>query len=139
MRARLSWLGLLAILMSHERLPRGRRELAKRTRLAQVGAESLRFDCDYDFGDTTALKGKAVGFRQGSVGRRSVRVLARNTPLAWTCEACESAAELICPFCANSGPSLFCKKHTPAHACHDQDGWLPVVNSPRMGVCGYAG
>ncbi len=33
---------------------------------------------------------------------------------------------------------FFCDEHAEEHAC-EEESLLPVVNSPRMGVCGYCG
>jgi hypothetical protein len=113
-------------------------EVAKRTALGQL-PPAARLDYDYDFGSTTALKVRVVGARRGSLGRRAVRLVARNTSLPWTCETCEAPAVVVCPVCVYSGPSLFCRKHSRAHPCDEEGVWMPVVNSPRMGVCGYTG
>lgn len=119
----------------------GRLEAAKRSPLGVMfRTKGLGFTYEYDFGSTTALKGKVIGFRSGSIGRAAVRLIARNAPLPWACEEkCGAQAVVVCPFCIHSGPSLFCKTHAPSHPCADEEVWLPVVNSPRMGVCGYTG
>ena len=119
----------------------GRLEPAKPTALGDVfRSKGLAFQYEYDFGSTTALKGKVVAFRSGWMGRSAVRLLARNAALPWVCQQnCDHPATLICPFCIHEGPSLFCKRHAPSHPCAKEEVWLPVVNSPRMGVCGYTG
>jgi hypothetical protein len=101
--------------------------------------KGVAFQYEYDFGSTTVLRGKVLGHREGSLGRNAVRVLARNTPLTLTCASCDAPATLVCPFCIGSGPCLFCKTHAPQHPCAEEDVFMPTVNSPRMGVCGYTG
>jgi hypothetical protein len=32
-----------------------------------------------------------------------------------------------------------CSDHARDHACGEEESLMPVVNSPRMGVCGYTG
>lgn len=123
--------------MSAFRLARA--ELSKRSPLGALQAKSLAFQYEYDFGSTTALKGRVLGYREGSLGRKVVRVLARNLPLSLICAACGAPATLVCPFCIDSGPCLFCKAHAPQHPCAEEDVLMPTVNSPRMGVCGYTG
>ncbi len=118
---------------------RGRTELSKRSSLASLQAKGLAFQYDYDFGSTTSLLGRVCGHREGSLGRNALRVLARNAPLDLTCDSCGVPATLVCPFCLGTGPSLFCKRHAPQHPCHEEGVWMPTVNSPRMGVCGYTG
>jgi hypothetical protein len=116
----------------------GRDEVSKRTSIAAL-ARVRTFDYDYDYGSTTALRGKLLGMREGAAMRPAVRVLARNVPLNWPCAECEAPAVVVCPYCVYTEPSLFCADHGPSHPCDADDVWLPVVNSPRMGVCGYVG
>ena len=117
----------------------GRTELSKRSALASLQAKGVAFQYEYDFGSTTALKGKVVRYREGSLGRQVVRVLARNVAPKLECAECGEPATLVCPFCVDSGPFLFCAAHAPGHPCADEDAFMPTVNSPRMGVCGYTG
>ncbi len=116
----------------------GHRELAMSTRLgAAFGNPGQRVSYDYDFGSTTALRGQGLSSRTGSLGRATVRLLARNDPLPWACEECTRPATIVCPFCLDVGPFLFCDEHAQVHPCAEEAAYLPVVNSPRMGVCAY--
>ena len=117
----------------------GRAELSKRSPLGTLQSKGVAFQYEYDFGSTTALKGRVLGIREGSLGRNSVRLLSRNAPLKLTCAECGAPATLVCPFCIGSGPCLFCKTHAPQHLCAEEGVFMPTVNSPRMGVCGYTG
>lgn len=118
----------------------GRRELAMTTVVGIAFARAgTKVEYEYDFGSTTALTGELVGKRHGSIGRASVRVLARNDPLAWPCGECKALATVVCPFCVDSDGALFCDLHSAAHEHAGEEAYLPVVNSPRMGVCGYSG
>jgi hypothetical protein len=81
---------------------------------------------------------KAVGRRQGVIARNNIILLARNNPLPWKCSQCEKPAELLCQYCMNE-EMFFCKEHAKKHRCASIDDYLPVVNSPRIGVCGYTG
>lgn len=116
----------------------GQREVAKRWAIGQAfGHTGLRFTYDYDFGSTTSLGGEVLGERQGSLGRAALRLLARNDPLPWRCDACTRPATIVCPLCSDSGPAVFCDEHAQEHPCAEEGVYLPVVNSPRMGVCAY--
>jgi hypothetical protein len=118
----------------------GRRELPMTTPTAVAFARAAsKVEYEYDFGSTTALSGELVGKRQGSIGRASVRLLARNEPLVWPCTECEAPATVVCPYCIDSDGGLFCDAHADVHEHADEEIYLPVVNSPRMGVCGYTG
>jgi hypothetical protein len=115
-------------------------EPAMRARLGSVfRTKGTPFKYEYDFGSTTRLKGKVMSFRQGSIGRSAARLLARNRAPEWRCSSCGSPAEVVCRLCLYSEPAFFCAKHAPEHGCAEEDPFLPVVNSPRMGVCGYSG
>lgn len=96
------------------------------------------FDYEYDFGSTTSLQLKVIGERTGHPGRPVVRLLARNTPPVWPCAICGRPATLVCAFCqSDEGTAFVCTKHRRTHACGEDEGFMPVVNSPRTGVCGY--
>lgn len=104
-----------------------------------LSSKGLKFKYEYDFGSTTHLAGVVVGMRDGVSGRSAVRLLARNDPPTWSCEECGAAATTVCPFCLDEGGGLFCEAHAEKHPHAKEDVYLPVVNSPRMGVCGYSG
>lgn len=98
------------------------------------------FDYEYDFGSTTSLALEITGERSGRIGRSVVRLLARNNPPVSACAVCGQPATLVCPFCLQERVDPFvCAQHRAQHRCGEDDAFLPVVNSPRMGVCGYMG
>ena len=110
---------------------------------AKIGSglhrKGLVFTYEYDFGSTTTLTGHVLGTRKGRFGRAAVRLLARNDAPAWRCEECSQPATTVCPFCIHDGSYLFCEAHARKHPCAEEEVYLPVVNSPRMGICGYVG
>jgi hypothetical protein len=117
-----------------------RRELAM-SAVAGIAfcSPGAKFRYEYDFGSTTSLTGQVLSSRHGSIGRLSVRLLARNEPLEWSCAQCAAPATTICPYCLDTDECLFCDTHAEAHEHAGEEVYLPVVNSPRMGVCAYAG
>jgi hypothetical protein len=120
----------------------GRRSRAERSMSVSIrnalSFDGERIDYEYDFGSTTSLEIKAIGERTGRAGRSSVRLLARNTAPVWPCAVCGQPAAIVCAYCLQSeGNPFMCMTHRREHACGDDGGFLPVVNSPRMGVCGY--
>ena len=102
-------------------------------RTFSVGDE---FEYDYDFGSTTQLKGKIISTRAGKLPKK-IRLLARNNlPADIKCTTCDKHPEVICSVCYD----FCCKECKPEHnSCEGEEFLLPVVNSPRMGVCGYTG
>lgn len=98
-----------------------------------VGTE---FDYEYDFGTTTELEGKVISVRPGKL-KKPVRLLARNhLPEGILCKTCQKNADVICSVCYDFCCNKCKKKHK---RCEGEEFMLPVVNSPRMGMCGYAG
>jgi hypothetical protein len=96
----------------------------------------VSFSYEYDFGSTTHLTLRVVDWRTGSVPKEPVRILARNEPPVWRCTVCGEPARWICSFCHDDPEPFYCEEHGAEHEC-GEDGLLPVVDSPRMGVCGY--
>ena len=100
--------------------------------------EGTEFYYKYDFGDTTVLQGQVLSVRPGKL-EGTIRLLARNhLPSEVVCVSCGKIADVICSLCGK----FFCdtKKCRKTHASCNGDAYLlPVVNSPRMGVCEYEG
>jgi len=92
-----------------------------------------KFEHVYDFGSSTYLEGQIVAKRTG-VLEDTVSILARNNLPEFACEDCDSAATWICTECGE----FYCDRCLKEHDC-GEEMTLPVVNSPRMGVCGYCG
>lgn len=109
--------------------------------LKDVLTPSMEFYHRYDFGTTTELRLKVISERKGKARRKErVKILARNNPPEITCK-CGKVAEWVCAICVeeNVGEDCyFCDECAEEHEC-GEEMFLPVVNSPRMGVCGYEG
>jgi hypothetical protein len=98
-----------------------------------------KFSHEYDFGSTTKLDLKVVGEGQGELrGPGPVHLLARNDPPLIPCGVCGEPATLVSSEYGWSDESWLCKKCARARKV-DREMCLPVVNSPRVGVCGYTG
>lgn len=92
-----------------------------------------KFEYEYDFGSTTYLEGQIFAERKGILEDK-IRILARNNPPKFECMDCDTEATRICMECNR----FYCDQCLPKHECGDEMA-LPVVNSPRMGVCDYGG
>lgn len=130
--------------------------------------EGMIFEYTYDFGSSTELIIKVVSANDslndnniGSPDTKAskiprharekkgkdkmlppVKLIARNDSIVFTCHACKQAiATNICTIClyekSRRGASL-CENCTRHHKC-GEDMFLPIVNSPRSGECGYTG
>jgi hypothetical protein len=105
-------------------------------KLGEVLVPGVEFSHEYDFGTTTYLTLRVVSERQGVAGQdKPIRILARNEPPDLRCETCDQPATYVCVFCDYT---LLCDACIETHEC-GEEGLLPVVNSPRVGMCGYTG
>ena len=115
----------------------GRDKIGMNTSMTRVfEAVGDRIDYTYDFGSSTELDVRFEGLAEGTF--RKPAVIARNEPLMWTCSECEAVAATICSACEGDGAGFFCLNHAQDHEC-GEEVLMPIVNSPRMGVCGYTG
>lgn len=92
------------------------------------------FEYVYDFGSSTYVEGKVLYKRQG-VLKESVKILARNElPISdFECVECGKEVSI---FDAEEWV-FYCEEC--AEEMLDEYQMMPIVNSPRMGVCGYCG
>ncbi|MCS7039596.1 MAG: plasmid pRiA4b ORF-3 family protein [Caldilineales bacterium] len=104
--------------------------------LSQVLSPGDRFRHEYDFGTTTELALKVVSERKGQApaGGKGVRILARNYAPVIPCSACGERAGWL--YYEDYAP--YCDSHAEDHP-EWPDSFLPLVNSPRTGDCGYDG
>lgn len=111
------------------------RERSMDASLGEVISASATFSHEYDFGSTTYLDLKVINEREGRIGRAPLRLLARNDAPEFTCAVCGApATEIDVEAMYEDENPFFCDAHA-----EEREMLLPVVNSPRMGVCGYAG
>ncbi|HWR50590.1 MAG TPA: hypothetical protein VN428_05760 [Bryobacteraceae bacterium] len=114
-------------------------ELGMGARLSRVLAPGMEFSYEYDFGSTTDLSIKVAGLREQNAPRVAIQLLARNDPPEIFCEQCgDHPAVMVCTECVWDGGGWLCNTCGEEHEC-GVEMCLPVVNSPRVGVCAYAG
>lgn len=114
-------------------------ERGMNVKLEDVLDVGTRFHHTYDFGTSTELKLRVVSEREGRIGGEPLRILSRNEAPVWTCALCDQPATQICTYCMYEQENPFyCEAHAEDHDC-EEEMLLPVVNSPRMGMCGYTG
>ncbi len=93
-------------------------------------------DYVYDFGSSTELVIKRLKGTPMSV--RGINLLGRNEQPPEHCDECGAPATYVCSECSFDGGGFCCDEHSREHAC-GEESLLAIVNSPRMGVCGYGG
>lgn len=108
--------------------------------LKTVLEEGTEFTHIYDFGDTTELILTVIESYEAPKKKEKITIAARNESPEILCTECgENFAKWICTSCLYSGElSWICEECEQDHSC-DQEMFLPVVNSPRCGICAYSG
>ncbi len=110
------------------------RELSKGTVMGEFLPGTV-IGYEYDFGSTTSLLITFVQKVNRKKEKKEVRVLARNNPYRYECEKCGMQAAWID---ASEWPArMYCNECVKKMG--NAEFLLPVVNSPRMGVCAYCG
>jgi hypothetical protein len=117
----------------------GIRERDMNVLLKDVLAPNLNFSHEYDFGSTTELELRVVSAYERVSPKEPIQILVRNEKPVFPCGACGKAeAVMVCPVCFWEEEGWLCERCASRHAC-GEEMLLPVVNSPRTGVCGYEG
>lgn len=111
------------------------------------------FSYVYDWGSSTHLTVSVVetgswmpsaidsdSEEDSSTGYQELSLLTRNEHPQRECTSCGDSADQICQGClSRRGPdALYCQACADDHNC-ERPQFLPVMNSPRSGVCGYRG
>jgi hypothetical protein len=105
--------------------------------------KDLVLEYEYDFGSSTDLMVTVVDEYHIKADKKIV-LLSRNEPLEILCSICKKKpATVMCSVCLGYDEDIFCDECAKIHEekCEDFADYaeMPVVNSPRMGVCGYDG
>ena len=95
-----------------------------------------KFYHEYDFGSTTELTLTVMG--DGFMQDGNIRIMARNDPPALACQTCGANATLVYAAWDEPDSQWYCDE-CAVKASVDEEMTLPVVNSPRVGTCAYAG
>jgi hypothetical protein len=96
----------------------------------------------YDFGTESVTLIKPVSQREGKpLTAHPLTLLMRNQPPEFFCQECQQPATALCLECVyeDGAEGLLCARHA---AQHPHDGYgepIALVNSPRLGLCGYTG
>jgi hypothetical protein len=97
----------------------------------------------YDFGHSSETTIRVISKRKGKATTQyPIALMVRNLMPQTTCCQCEKPAEYLCQQCLyeNGGEDyLLCAEHTEDHPCDDYGAPDRLVNSPRVGMCGYCG
>ena len=108
----------------------------------EVFAVGQEIPYEYDFGDTSHLVIKVIAAREGkALTRKPIFLMARNLAPEFSCQECGQPAQWFCLECVyeEEKPGLLCDRHADEHTHTDYGEPMPLVNSPRLGMCGYDG
>ncbi len=104
---------------------------------------------EYDFGSTTELILRVHNYRIGARKKEKITILSRNNPLEILCSKCQkNKAQWIDSMRIYEEDPFWCEEclremHRGEEDLDEDDEipeyFLPVCNSPRMGVCAYEG
>lgn len=116
----------------------GHEELDMDEIVEDIFKPGLKIRHEYDFGSTTELLITVIAEYKGHV-KEEIELLAMNEPPQIPCSECGKVpAVQICTECSWNDAGWLCKSCAKKHKC-GEDMMLPVVNSPRTGVCAYTG
>ncbi len=96
----------------------------------------------YDFGTTSETLVRVISSREGKpITNRLIALMARNALPAEACIECGQPAAWLCMECLIEDDSLgtLCNRHATTHPHHQYGEPVVIVNSPRLGMCGYDG
>jgi hypothetical protein len=96
----------------------------------------------YDFGTNSVTVVKCVGVRVGKpITTNPIVLQARNKMEAPQCSECVQPATCLCHECVNEHDEtgFLCNDHKKDHPHKNYGEPVPLINSPRSGVCGYLG
>jgi hypothetical protein len=96
----------------------------------------------YDFGSTSETDIRVTAVRDGKpTTRHPIALLARNLMAEAICQECDQPARWLCQECfyEDEKPGLLCDQHVEGHPHESYGEPTELVNSPRVGLCGYDG
>jgi hypothetical protein len=117
-------------------------EIPMSRKAGEVFDEGVELIHIYDFGTSSETMVKVQGIRIGKpITKKPIELMARNLLPEVKCTECENLARWFCQECVieEDSPGTLCDEHAKMHP-HDNYGEpIPLVNSPRLGMCGYTG
>jgi hypothetical protein len=118
------------------------REIAQQRRVDAVFQRDVELTHIYDFGTSSETRIKLMGQREGvPLNTRPLILLARNVLPEATCIECGQPATHLCMECLIEAEvsGTLCEQHAGTHPHEDYGEPIELVNSPRVGMCGYTG
>lgn len=120
----------------------GGNEIAKSRKVENVFDSDVTLTHIYDFGTSSETMMKMVSRRQGKpLTKHPIYLMARNNLPDAVCAECGAEAGWYCVDCLIEQDEWInlCAEHLADHDHDDYGGPTPLINSPRLGMCGYEG
>ena len=117
-------------------------EIPKKTRVKRAFEPEAELTHIYDFGTSSETLVKVVGVRKGKpLTHHPIVLMARNNQPEAYCMECKQPASWLCIECLYEldEPGTLCDEHVEDHPHEEYGEPMPLVNSPRVGMCGYCG
>ena len=120
----------------------GTPQLAKEGFVGDVFRHRAKLMHVYDFGTESWTTLKRISVRRGQPAtRRPISLMVRNKLPEVVCLECGAPAGWLCMECVveEERMGFLCARHRKSHPHDNYGAPLKVVNSPRLGLCGYTG
>ncbi|MBL7161193.1 MAG: hypothetical protein ISS57_01200 [Anaerolineales bacterium] len=120
----------------------GGQELPMSSKARMLFQPGLKLTHLYDYGTTSETKVTVTDVRQGKpLTKHPITLLARNFTPDVECQDCGEKATWLCMECVieHNEPGYLCDEHAEDHPHVEYGDPAPLVNSPRLGMCGYYG
>jgi hypothetical protein len=117
-------------------------EISKKRKALEIFDPGTELTHIYDFGTSSETLIKVVGVREGTpTSSRPIVLMVRNLMPEYECIECKHPATILCMECVIEEDvwGTLCNEHATTHSHNNYGEPVPLVNSPRLGLCGYEG
>jgi hypothetical protein len=117
-------------------------QIGKQRKLSEVFQRGDTLTHIYDMGTSSETIVKLVGAREGKpLTTKPIVLMARNQIPDDKCIECGATAAYLCAECLIEDEvwGTLCAEHAEDHSHQNYGEPFPLVNSPRLGMCGYSG
>ncbi len=117
-------------------------EISKTKRIKEIFKAGIVLTHIYDFGTSSETLIKFVDMRKGkALSKYPIYLMGRNNLPEVFCMECDRIALWLCMECMYEydETGFLCDVHAETHPHDDYGDPLSLVNSPRLGLCGYSG